>query len=389
MSTLWEWRRLAWFGIIIFTVFSLLNLFHYTKNVYQPRTPGGSGVSSTRSRLHPDSGHLKTIIDMLCPNSSTLCTERLEINGREDIFSDFSEKLRQHVEMCVEKLREFPPVTYSFPLLTLFTTWDYHDHKPEVHENTVRNWLALGPAVEVVVFSASPEVKILCENIGCVYQPSQDLGGPGVPILKTMYLQVEKMFDSFFYAYANADILFEGNLVKTLERVLYNYNNTERAILIVGQRTNVMNVTRDEAVPIDAVTKIAVSRGTVFRTDAEDYFITSKAFNWKDIPSFIVGSPAYDNWLVAYSIQHSYMTIDATRSIIAVHQTTITGNYEGHHKRFADYNVKLLKKIRSRVNVQAGHTICTQYYTQKDFCGLTEILRRKTNLCSKPKSRRG
>ncbi|XP_036363601.1 uncharacterized protein LOC115217102 isoform X2 [Octopus sinensis] len=382
MSTLREWKKLAWFGTIAFTLFTLMNFFQYTKN--QTSIDARNNIPAGKEK-----GHLKTIIDMLCPNSGTLCTERIEMNGKEDIFSDFSEKLRRHVEQCIEKLQKFPPVTYKQTLLTLFTTWDHHDSKKELHENTVRNWLAFGPSVKVIVFSANPETRIFCEKIGCNYQYITVQRVTGVPLLKSMYLEAQKSFDSFFYAFANADILFEANLIKTLERVLYMFNNTEKAILIIGQRTNVMNVTKEEAVPVNSVTKIALNRGTIFRTDAEDYFITSKPFPWKAFPDFIVGSPAYDNWLVAYAIHNNFLTIDATNSIIAVHQTTRSGNYDGHHKHFTDYNLKLIRKIRSRVNVLAGHTICTKYFAQKDFCGLTEIIQRRTNPCAKPKSRRG
>ncbi|GAB1609652.1 uncharacterized protein LOC115217102 [Argonauta hians] len=383
MCPLREWKKFAWFGTIAFTLLTLLNFFQYTKN--QTNIDAKNSIP-----VRKEQGNMKTVIDMLCPISGTLSTEGIEMKGKEDIVFNFSEKLRHHVEECIQKLRSFPTISYQETLLTLFTTWDHHDSKKEIHENTVRNWLALGPSVKVIVFSTNPETREFCEKIGCNYQSISVQGVTGVPLLKTMYIEAQKTFDSLFYAFANADILFEGNLIKTLESVMMTFNNTEKAILIIGQRTNVMNVTKEEAVSIESVTKIALDRGTIFRTDAEDYFITTKLFPWIAFPNFIVGSPAYDNWLVAYAIHNNILTVDATNSIIAVHQTTRSGNYDGHHKRFTDYNLKLIKKLHSRINYLAGHTICTKYFVKKDFCGLTEIVKRVTNLCAKKKkSRRG
>uniref|UniRef100_A0A0L8HHQ7 Uncharacterized protein n=2 Tax=Octopus bimaculoides TaxID=37653 RepID=A0A0L8HHQ7_OCTBM len=69
MSTLREWKKLAWFGTIAFTLFTLMNFFQYTKN--QTSIDARNNIPAGKEK-----GHLKTIIDMLCPNSGTLCTER-------------------------------------------------------------------------------------------------------------------------------------------------------------------------------------------------------------------------------------------------------------------------------------------------------------------------
>lgn len=69
MSTLREWKKLAWFGTIAFTLFTLMNLFQYVKNQTSIDARNNIPVGNEK-------GPLKTIIDVLCPNSGTLCTER-------------------------------------------------------------------------------------------------------------------------------------------------------------------------------------------------------------------------------------------------------------------------------------------------------------------------
>jgi hypothetical protein len=50
---------------------------------------------------------------------------------------------------------------------------------------------------------------------------------------------------------------------------------------------------------------------------------------WKDCPEVVVGRVAYDNWLVLNANKRRHTTIDATRTLLALHQTTKKGNGEG------------------------------------------------------------
>ena len=42
--------------------------------------------------------------------------------------------------------------------------------------------------------------------------------------------------------------------------------------------------------------------GSLFQTDAEDFFIFTKGtFDWKEIVNVVIGRPGYDNYLVNYA----------------------------------------------------------------------------------------
>ncbi|KAK3599737.1 hypothetical protein CHS0354_037210, partial [Potamilus streckersoni] len=60
----------------------------------------------------------------------------------------------------------------------------------------------------------------------------------------------------------------------------------------------------------------------LFAAYAEDYFITSTSYPWKDIPDIVIGRRAYDNWLVLNARTMMHRVLDATETILAVHQTT-------------------------------------------------------------------
>jgi hypothetical protein len=55
-----------------------------------------------------------------------------------------------------------------------------------------------------------------------------------------------------------------------------------------------------------------------------------KLFDWSIVPDLAIGRRAYDNWLVLHARAVGAITIDTSRTLLAVHQTTKTGNKEAY-----------------------------------------------------------
>ena len=256
----------------------------------------------------------------------------------------------------------FTMLNANATLLTLFTTWQTSLEKTICHNNTVKNWNLLKPFVQPILFTNENDLSTQVAAMGWTVLPVSKTGR-GVPVLKNMYLDTIKVFNSTFYAYANGDILFTDTLIITLLTVLTSNLNKSKPLMMVGRRTNMDNVTAFEARDQLTITKAAEVRGTLFSPWGEDYFITMKNYPWKDIPDVIVGRRAYDNWLVLDARKRGYV-IDATETILAVHQTTYRGNYEGHSHRDRDYNHNLLVRTFRRLHYAAGKTSCAELITR-------------------------
>ncbi|KAL3860512.1 hypothetical protein ACJMK2_010631 [Sinanodonta woodiana] len=133
--------------------------------------------------------------------------------------------------------------------------------------------------------------------------------------------------------------------------------------LIIGKRTNVFNITMEEGSSWSGITAVAKKRGELFRSDAEDYFITSPSYPWNDMPEVVIGRVAYDNWLVLNARKQKHQVIDATDTLLAVHQTTKNGNFEGSGKPNRDYNHNLLVSLYKSLQYNVGITECAEYKT--------------------------
>lgn len=68
------------------------------------------------------------------------------------------------------------------------------------------------------------------------------------------------------------------------------------------------------------------------------------------MPDVVIGRVGYDNFLVVESNKRKIAVIDATKTLLAVHQTTKKGgNFESRKKLNKDYNNNLIAKIYKTV----------------------------------------
>ncbi|CAG2197399.1 unnamed protein product [Mytilus edulis] len=249
----------------------------------------------------------------------------------------------------------------STPVLVLFTTWTATKDKYLCHNNTVKNWKSLSPFVTPVLFSDEEFVRGEAESKGWRVLPVKQ-SSIGLPILKYMYMEIQKSFSSSFVAYSNSDILFTDSIVKTLMMVSQSNLSKTNELLLTGRRINVVNVTAIEASSFKGILK-ASERGELYAGDALDYFITTSWYPWKDAPDLVVGRPGFDNWIVANARLMNFSVIDTTETIIAVHQTTEAGNKEAHQQHNVSYNIELQEKFNERLRYNLGVTSCMKYKT--------------------------
>ncbi|XP_045192229.2 uncharacterized protein LOC123548760 isoform X2 [Mercenaria mercenaria] len=263
----------------------------------------------------------------------------------------------------LEKLKSEILSNNSEPLLTLFTSWKDSPEKYLVHNLTFYNWKALRPFVIPVIFTNESSVAEECTRNGWEARHISVAAADGIPVLKYMYKDVMDNYNSTFYAYSNGDILFTDTLINTLLYLRNSSLDLDKPVMMVGQRSNVDNVTESEGSTWGNITKIAKERGKLFTSWAEDYFITPRSFPWNDIAEVVIGRRAYDNWLVYNSRKSKHTVIDSTKTLLAVHQTTKAGSFEGHGHKNRDYNHNLLVKMYKRIKYNAGVIECVEKYT--------------------------
>ena len=255
------------------------------------------------------------------------------------------------------------------PLITLFTTFKTAADRVHIHSNVLKNWALFQPFVRPVLFVTDTDPKLvkLAVRLGWEVLPCPETNAYGTPCLKAMYQKTMESFRSMFYGYCNGDILFEYGLVDTLKAILESHHELKR-ILVIGQRTNFPVANRTIFDP-KHVKKLQKTEGSLFQTDAEDYFLMSNSvFPWDKIPNFVIGRMGYDNYFVTKAVEFGFSLVDATETLLALHQTGVDGNYAGHgFSKDKRYNYRL---IEGNVDISKGITVVALYKTVWKDCSV-------------------
>jgi len=205
------------------------------------------------------------------------------------------------------------------PLITLFTAPKpfTNPHIDLIQRNALRNWLALGDDVEVVVIGNEDGIEAVCRELGVHHIPDVDCNEMGTPLISSIFSLGRQVNDSPFLVYVNADILFLPELVDGV-RVLAD---EQTAFLGVGQRydldvTSNLDFSGDWA---DELRQRAQNVGKLHGQTGSDYFVFPRSC-FKEIPDFAVGRAGWDNWMIFRARWQGWPVIDMTDAVTIVHQ---------------------------------------------------------------------
>lgn len=274
------------------------------------------------------------------------------------------------------------------PLLTIFTTWISDKKKNICRNNTVQNWNLLQKNVVRILFTNESDLTVRVKSMGWkVLTVKKVASVTKVPVLKDLFYSSFKAVDSTFYAYANGDILFTDDLIKTLETILKSRLSNSDDLLLIGRRTDVRNVTLEEAKNHVTLKHAAYNRGSLHTPYGIDFLIIKKSYPLFDLPDLVIGRPYIDSFIVLRAVNRvPGHVIDITATSLAVHQVTLPGKEgidEGSTHVDKNYNYDLLKSRKP--NYSRGNTNCAQYYTNHTLLNnkITIAIERRRHLIDK------
>ncbi|CAH1780382.1 unnamed protein product, partial [Owenia fusiformis] len=171
----------------------------------------------------------------------------------------------------------------------------------------------------------------------------------GRPVLRQMFIESQKRFNTDLYMYSNGDILFHADkLITSLEEIkrFTRFNNIRRFIVFGARYAAKFFSTHDRTIEIISGSDeeiIQRGQGTkIDQLDAQDYFITSKtSFPWDAVPDYVISLPAFDNWLLMFSNKADIATFDITATNLAVHQAGAPKFEDSNYRKSMSSNRKL------------------------------------------------
>ena len=202
--------------------------------------------------------------------------------------------------------------------LTVFTAPKpfTHPHINVIQRNAIQSWLRLEDT-EVVLIGDEPGIAKTAKELGARHVAQVARDDKGVPTVRSVMAQGHKYSESPLLCYANADMILMSDLIRGAHQVLAQ----EKDFLMVGQRWNL-----DLPEPLDfsadwetRLRQDVAARGEFYSPWGIDYFVFPHHL-YTDVPDFTIGRPAWDNWMVYHARTTWGIAIDATRSVMVVHQ---------------------------------------------------------------------
>ena len=180
--------------------------------------------------------------------------------------------------------------------------------------NALRSWRALGEDVEILVFGDEPGVAEAAAAVAARHVPDIHRNDWGTPLVSDAFAAASRLASCPQLCYANADVILFSDLAAAIERVA-------RPALIVGRRID-LAVDRELAFEPgweEAIRRAAADSGRPGTEREIDYMAFPRDVMW-EMPALAVGRPGWDNWVLYRARALGLAVVDASGSVLAVHQ---------------------------------------------------------------------
>lgn len=201
--------------------------------------------------------------------------------------------------------------------ITLFAIPKKFDgHIGVIQRNAIQSWSLLEPRPDIILFGDDAGTAETALKFGLRHDPQTARNDSGTPLLNDMFEKAHVFFpENQFVGYINSDIMLLDNFVAAIGRI------ARKQFLLVAHRWD-MDIT--EPIDFSAGWQMNMRRrveesGVLHGPTGIDLFAFPFGL-YRSIPAFAVGRPPWDNWMIYHARSLKIPVVDATPSIMLVHQ---------------------------------------------------------------------
>ena len=234
---------------------------------------------------------------------------------------------------------------YPRCVLTVFTVpKPFRGRVGEIQRNAIESWCALRHDVQVVLVGDEDGVARAAREAGVEHVGGLLHNDRGTPRLDSAFARAATVARLPLWCFVNSDILLLDDALPAFERVASAFDT----FLVIGEcrDLDVAAGTATGDVTVRAgLRESALERGRLRGYAALDYFVFPRGL-FDPVPPFAIGRAGFDNWLVWRARAGGHPVVDATRRIVAVHQShdylhVPGGQEEAYSGAEAERNIRL------------------------------------------------
>ena len=232
---------------------------------------------------------------------------------------------------------------------TIFSVPRIWKGKPDVEQrNAVGSWLRLRPRPEIILFGDDEGTGSAAEEYGCCWVSGLPCNEHGTPFIDSVFHLAQEWATRDLMAFVNADIILMQGWADALMACALKFEQ----FCMVGQR---QDIALYQPMPFQEGWQAqlegwARTYGTYFTPAGSDYFGFRRGL-YPEVPPFLIGRSAWDNWLMAYPPTAGVPLVDATPAACIVHPETRTSKvsewvrHQPHVDEERRYNKELMAGI--------------------------------------------
>lgn len=194
----------------------------------------------------------------------------------------------------------------------------FEGHIGIIQRNAITSWTRLSPPPEIILFGDETGTAEFAREFGLRHIPQIRRNEKTTPYLDDLFAQAQSAASFPILAYVNSDIILFDQFQRAIETVAA----WRPKFLMAGRRWDIdINVTLDfsaadgERRLRDDVTR----RGKRRSVSWIDYFVFPRGM-YSEVAPMLIGRMWWDNWLVWKALDMGAPVVDASPSVLAVHQ---------------------------------------------------------------------
>lgn len=207
--------------------------------------------------------------------------------------------------------------------------------------------------VEVLLVGEETGIAEAASDLGARHLPGVATNELGTPLVSSIFELAHRSSDSPILAYVNADILLLSNFLK----VALELKTVAERFLAVGRRWDLAVRQELDFGPgwETRLQRQVQDAGQLHPASGSDYFLFPRDCFMK-IPPFAIGRAGWDNWMIFAARRQRWPVVDATSSLMVIHQEHDYGHLPGGQPHYrlpeTDANVRLAGGRRSLFSLQ-------------------------------------
>jgi hypothetical protein len=195
----------------------------------------------------------------------------------------------------------------------------FRGHSEVIQRNAIKSWTLLHPDIEVILFGEEEGVADVAGELGIRHELHVKRNEFGTPLLDSVLDRAHEIARHPILCYVNCDIVLLHDFSDAVSKVAAWRDQ----FLMVGRRWDTDVAELIDFSPPDWGKRL---RTLALQTNRQrspqwiDYFAFSRGLYHQQVPPFAIGRPGYDQWMVWFARNSRAAVVDASGSVVAVHQ---------------------------------------------------------------------